>query len=268
MPADHLQIETPLPGLTLVRLNRPETMNALTIDMVDDINAAFAAIAKDTVCRVVIVTGAGRGFCSGQDMVVANRRNTTTPSTLPERLSRQERFAGMAAAIRACPQPVIAAVNGPAAGAGMAIALAADIRLCTPNAKFLVAAVRIGLSAGESGLSYHLPRLIGMSRAAEILLTGRPVDAAEADRIGLVNRVVEADDLIPAATGLAQQIIANSPFAVAHTKRMMWENIDADSLGKALDLENRTQILATSTEDYKEATRAFVEKRPPSFSGR
>ena len=104
--------------------------------------------------------------------------------------------------------------------------------------------------------------------AAEILLTGRPVDAAEAERIGLVNRVVEADDLVPAATAIAQHIIANSPFAVAHTKRMMWENVDADSLGKALDLENRTQILATSTEDYKEATRAFVEKRPPVFTGR
>jgi enoyl-CoA hydratase len=267
MASNHLLIEDPKPGLRVVRLNRPEVMNALVIEMVEEINATFAAIARDPSCRVVIITGSGRGFCSGQDMNVANQRNTTTPSTLPERLSRQERFSGMAAGIRACPQPVIAAVNGPAAGAGMAIALAADIRLCSPNAKFLVAAVKIGLSAGESGLSYHLPRLIGMSRAAEILLTGRPVDAAEAERIGLVNRVVESADLLPAATAIADQIIANSPFSVAHTKRMMWENVDADSLGKALDLENRTQILAGSTNDYKEATRAFVEKRPPNYTG-
>jgi enoyl-CoA hydratase len=266
--ADHLQIESPLPGLRVVRLNRPDVMNALTIEMVDDINATFAAIAKDAACRVVIITGAGRGFCSGQDMNVANRRNSVAPSTVPERLSRQERFGGMAAGIRACPQPVIAAVNGAAAGAGMAIALAADIRLCTPQAKFLVAAVKIGLSGGESGLSYHLPRLVGMSRAAEILLTGRPIDAAEAERIGLVSRVVESADLMPAATALAAQIIANSPFSTAHTKRMMWANVDADSLGTALDLENRTQILATLTDDYKEATQAFVEKRPPVYTGR
>jgi enoyl-CoA hydratase len=163
---------------------------------------------------------------------------------------------------------VIAGVNGVAAGAGMAIAMAADIRIAVTTARFLVASVRIGVTGGESGMSYNLPRLIGIGRAAEILMTGRPVEAAEAERIGMVNRVVAADALDQAVQEQAAALLANSPFSVTQTKRLMWRNLDAADLEAALDLEDRVQILASMTDDYKEALAAFAEKRPPKFSGR
>jgi len=166
------------------------------------------------------------------------------------------------------PQIVIAAVNGPCAGAGMALAMAADIRIASRDARFLNAAVRLGLSAGETGMSYMLPRLIGAARAFEILVTGRSVDAAEAERIGLVVSVTDSDDLVDEAVAMAGRIVLNSPFSISHTKRVFWENLHAPSFQAALELENRTQILASMTDDYKEATAAFTEKRPPQFKGR
>jgi enoyl-CoA hydratase len=187
---------------------------------------------------------------------------------LMERLFWQEQFAGMGERIRAMPQVVIAAVNGPCAGVGLAIALAADVRIIARSARFLVAAVRLGLTAGESGISYLLPRLIGASRAFDIMLTGRPVESDEAERIGLCALRVDDGNLLAEAEAYARRVLANSPFAVRHTKRVMWENLDAPSYRAALELENRSQILASMTEDYKEATAAFTEKRPPAFKGR
>ena len=254
-------------GIAVVTLNRPERLNALTRETVARLNATLDAIAADASCRAVILTGAGRGFCSGQDLAAANARKGDKASGVVEKLHWQEQFAGMGRRLRSMPQLVIAAVNGPAVGAGMAIALSADIRIATPGARFLVAAVRIGLSAGESGISYLLPRMIGMSRAFDILLTGRPVDAAEAERIGLVLRLAEPAALLDEAIGYARAVLVNSPYSVAHTKKLMWENLDA-SYEAAVGAENRTQILATMTEDYGEATAAFVEKRPPDFKGR
>ena len=165
------------------------------------------------------------------------------------------------------PKLVVAAVNGPAAGVGMALALSADVRIATPSARFLIASVRLGLSAGESGISYLLPRMIGASRAFDILLTGRPIEAAEAERIGLVLRLAEPGDLLAQAIGYAQTVLANSPYSVAQTKKLMWDNLDA-SFAIAIAAENRTQILGTMTRDYAEATAAFMEKRPPRFEGR
>jgi enoyl-CoA hydratase len=261
-------LERPITGVRIIRLNRPQVLNALTREMVSDINAALDEAALDVECRIVILIGAGKGFCSGQDMAAANTRNTVSPSGVVEKMYWQEQFAGMVRRIRALPQPVIAAVNGVAVGAGMAMALAADIRISSPTARFMIGSVRIGLSAGESGISYHLPRLIGAGRAFEIELTGRSIDSAEALTLGLVTRIVEADDLMAAALEQAQAILANSPFSVAQTKKLMWASLDAGTLDEAIDLENRTQILCTMTEDYKEATAAFMAKRPPSFTGR
>jgi enoyl-CoA hydratase len=173
----------------------------------------------------------------------------------------------MITAVRSVPQAVIAAVNGPAAGAGFAIALASDIRVASSSARFHVGAVRIGLSGGECGMSYLLPRHVGVARAAEILLTGRPVDAAEAERIGLVARVVADEDLAPAAHRIADAVAANSPYSTWMTKRAIWSNLDADFAG-AVELENRTQVLASLTGDSREAIEAFAEKRDPLFTGR
>lgn len=254
--------------IAVIRLNRPARLNALTREMVADLNGIFAAMAERRSVRAVILTGSGRGFCAGQDVAAADARNRTAPSGLVERYYWQEQFAGMVERIRAMPQTVIAAVNGPCAGVGMALALAADIRVASRSARFLNAAVRLGLTAGESGMSYFLPRLIGAARAYEILITGRAVDAEEAERIGLVARVADDAALFAEAEALARQILANSPFATEHTKRVVWQNVDAPSFAAAIELENRAQILASMTEDYKEATAAFTERRPPKFQGR
>ena len=165
-------------------------------------------------------------------------------------------------------KPVIAAVNGPAAGAGMGLALAADIRLASTTAKFNAAFIRIGLTGGDVGTSWMLPRLIGLGRAYEMLLTGRFVEAEEALRIGLVTQVTEGEELLPAALAVADLICGNSPFGVRMTKRVVQTNVDAPSLDVAIALENRNQVLAVQTEDMAEALNAFREKRPPVFTGR
>jgi len=261
-------LDWPAPQVARIHLNRPDRLNALLPEMVVQLRERLLALdAEVEGCRVVVLTGSGRGFCAGLDLVAAVERNGVATS-IPEHLRSQEHFAGMIQAIRSIRQPVIAAVNGPAAGAGMGLALAADIRLATPDAQFHVAAVKIGLSAGECGISYFLPRLIGAGRAFEVMLTGRPVKADEAERIGLVTRVVPDDELQGAALETAAAIIANSPFGIWMTKTLMYPNLDADSLDEAIALENRTQILAVTTGDSREAMSAFVDKRKPQYRGK
>jgi enoyl-CoA hydratase len=162
---------------------------------------------------------------------------------------------------------VIAAVNGAAVGAGMAMALASDLRLCARSGRFGVGAVRIGLSGAEMGLSYHLPRIVGMSAAADLMLTGRIVESDEAFRIGMVSDIVDDDALVPRSLERAQAIVANAPLGVRMTKRVMWANLDAPDLATALELENRTQVLTSIDEDAAEARAAFLERRPPRFRG-
>lgn len=260
-------LDRPEPGICVVTLNRPDRLNALTRETVAGFNAMLDMLAADADCRAVILTGAGRGFCSGQDLAASNARNQAVGSGVVEKLYWQEQFAGMGARIRGMPKVVIAAVNGAAVGAGMAIALSADVRIAAPTARFLVGAVRVGLTSGESGISYLLPRMIGASSAFDILLTGRLIEAEEAERIGLVRSISAAEKLLPDAITYARTILANSPYAVVHTKQLMWENLDAASYEAAVAAENRTQILGTMTRDYSEATAAFMQKRPPSFQG-
>ena len=268
MSDNGISLDQPAEAVTRITLDRPEVLNALNPEMVVALSDALDAAGAESSCRVVVITGAGRGFCSGQDMAAAAKRNAGAGPAAAEKLRGQQRFSGIIGRIRTIPQPVIAAVNGVAAGAGMAIAMAADIRIATTSARFLVASVRIGVTGGESGLSYNLPRLIGIGRAGEILMTGRPVLAEEAGRIGMVNRVVEPAELEQAVLDQAAALLANSPFSITQTKRLMWRNLDAADLASALELEDRTQILASMTDDYKEALAAFAEKRPPRFSGR
>lgn len=254
-------------GALLLTLRRPARLNAFTREMVREFNLELDSISSNRAVRAVVLSGEGRGFCAGQDVSAADSRNRSAPSSVTERLFWQEQFAGMARRLINLPQVVIAAVNGPCAGVGFALALAADIRIAASSARFLVAAVRLGLSAGESGISYLLPRLIGASRAFEIMLTGREISAEESLRIGLCAQVTEDARLLDAARDLTRTILANSPKSVAETKRLMWRNLDAPSLESAIELENRAQILASLTDDYKEATAAFTEKRAPRFSG-
>lgn len=265
---EDLLIDRPRPEIMRITFNRPERLNALTYDVVFALNDALDSLVDDTETRAVIITGNGRGFCSGQDMKAAAQRMEPGGSTVVTRYASQTRFGSMSQRMARAPQPIIAAVNGVAAGAGMAIALGADIRIGTPNTRFLIAAVKIALAAGESGISYWLPRWIGAARAFEIMLTGRPIESAEALELGLMTKCVDQDALQDAATAQAEAIMENAPFAVAQTKRIMRRNLDAASLDTALDVENPTQIVTNVTEDYIEAVTAFNEKRKPQFKGR
>ncbi|WP_420473623.1 enoyl-CoA hydratase/isomerase family protein [Noviherbaspirillum sp. ST9] len=269
MPASPLNVvERLADGLAIVRLNRPDRLNALSQEAVSALTATLDEIARDDSLRVVILTGEGRGFCAGWDLKSKLQGEDGGESGVSGLYGGQERFAGMIRRLREMGKVVIAAVNGVAVGAGLGLALAADIRLAARSASFHIGAIRIGLTAGECGISYHLPRLVGASRAFELMLTGRPVDAEEAARIGLVSAVADDASLIERARSMAGDILRNSPYSVRQTKRLMWANLEAPSLDAAIELENRAQVLALLTDDFAEASAAFAEKRPPRFTGR
>jgi len=270
---DDIQLDRRHEGIAVVTLNRPERLNALSQMTVRRLCATLDGLAADDAVRVLVLTGAGRGFCAGWDLASpltdATGAELTGPPSVADYCTGQELFAGMVRRLRSLGKVVIAAVNGVAVGAGFALTLGADMRIASRAAAFHVGAVRIGLTAGECGISYHLPRLIGASRAFEVMLTGRPIPAEEAERIGLVSRLVDdATDLLPQALALAEQVLRNSPYATRHTKQIMWANLDAGGLDAAIELENRAQVLALMTEDFKEASAAFVQKRAPVFGGR
>src|SRR3954471_14903979 len=250
------------PGVALLTLDRPERLNALNRELVEDLHMALDDVAADEHVRVVVLTGAGRGFCAGLDL-----KEPMTGDGVVGSLAAQERIASIMLKLHALPQPVIAAVHGAAAGGGLALALASDVRLAAPEARFNVAFVKLGLSGADMGVSHLLPRIVGLGHASELMLTGRLVGAEEAARIGLANRVTADGALLDEAGALAAEIAANTPFAIRMTKQVLGVNVDAQSLGAAIELENRTQILATQTGDFREAIMAFVEKRPPNYGG-
>jgi enoyl-CoA hydratase/carnithine racemase len=252
-------------GVVLMTLNRPDRMNAITFQMFDEMHAFCDELIADDDARALVITGAGRGFCAGLDLDEAYTLADMSPH---EMMLGQQRWAGAFAKFHELPQPVIAAVNGPAAGGGLGFALVADIRLASPAARFNAAFVRIGLSAGDVGVSWSLPRVVGLGRAAEIMLTGRFVEAEEAERIGLVNRVVPAEQLLEEAFEVAALIARNSPFGVTLTKRVLNANVDAGSLSQAIELENRGQTLSTRGADFIEALSSFRDKRAPQFTAR
>ncbi len=242
------------PRVGLVTLNRPEQLNALNVAMLDDFRELFAVLSQDDALRVLIITGAGRGFCAGADLNDAVVHKDTTAFADPENFLRlvQERYAALILGLRRIPQPVIAAVNGVAAGGGFSMALACDIRVAAPEASFVASFANLGLSGGELGTSYLLPRLIGVARSSEILYTGRKVKADEAERMGLVNQVVPRDALLEAALSYARPMIAKNVGALKLTKRVLDQNIDAPSLEAAVNLENRNQtIMVFSGEFFK-----------------
>jgi len=260
-----LLLKSPADGVVLVTLNRPDRFNAMTVTMFDELESVARAMDDDRDVRVLILTGAGKAFCAGYDLDEADELPSLGALGM---LDRQERAARAVGAVRGIPVPVIAAVNGPAAGGGMSLALMADIRLGSPSAKFNAAFVRIGLSAGDLGVSWMLPRLIGPSAAAEIGFTGRMVGAEEAERLGLLNRVTGPDDLLDQTLAMAKQICANSPGGVRISKRALQANMEVTSFAAALELENRGQALLTRCDDMTVALEAFKATRAPNFSGR
>jgi enoyl-CoA hydratase len=247
-----LILERPSDGVVVVRLNRPERLNAINETMQTELTAALADFTTDRSVRAVVLTGAGRGFCAGIDMRDFGPDVPDADAPALDRLRFQERMAALAQAVRVLPQPVIAAVNGPCVGAGFALCLAADIRISSTGASFGNAAILLGLSGAEMGMSYHLPRIVGTSVASDWMLTGRTVSAAEADRRGLVSEVVEPDRLGERAVELATQIAGLAPLGVELTKRALQVNTDAPNLNAALELENRNQVITHATDEAAE----------------
>jgi len=263
---DTVRIDHPQDGVTRLTLSRPERLNALNETLVRELHAALADIAADRGCRVVVLTGAGRGFCAGIDLSgYGNAPGHQPKDRVQDTFATQTHIASLVPRLRSLPQPVISAVNGPAAGGGLALALASDIRIAAASARFNVAFVRLGISGCDIGVSWLLPRLIGASRAWEMMLTGRLLDAREADRIGLVLKVVDDDELQSAALETAALIVANSPWGIRMTKEVMWSQLEIGSLQAGIDLENRTQVLSSGTGEMQEAISAFLEKRVPNF---
>lgn len=247
-------------GVTTVTLNRPDALNSLTVPMKEALLAAFQAIAGRRETRAVVLTGAGRAFCAGQDL-----RERLQPDAAPLGAEVRERYNPIIRAMRGLDQPIVAAINGVAAGAGASLAMAADIRIAADTASIALAFGRVGL-VPDSGATWFLPRLVGATRAAELALLNDPVGAADAVRLGLVGRVVPADQLETAAREIAERLAAGAPRAVALTKRALAAAWNRD-LDAALEEEAELQDVAGRTKDHAEGMAAFLEKRPPRFTG-
>lgn len=272
----HIERQTTDDDIAIVTIARPERRNALSNRTLDELHGVIDDIAADPAVRVVILTGAGVGFCAGADMKAGPEDMAGLDTPLGKLLERtqgqiartfmsQELMASLFEKIHRLRQPVIAAVNGAAHGGGFALALACDIRFASESASFGAVFIKRGVSACDMGTSYHLPRLVGASRSAELLLTGRVFDAAEAQAMGLVLDVVPDDAVVERALVTARQIAANGPLAVWMTKETMWQTVDAPSLRHALDIENRTQIMCTGTGELTRAFEAFREGREPEW---
>jgi enoyl-CoA hydratase len=262
-----VEVTSPRDGIALVTLNRPDKLNAMTSEMVQHLHDALESISRNRDVRVVVLTGAGRGFCAGLDLGgYGDAPGFEWHGAMEKGLAVQKHIASLIPRLRSLPQPVIAAVNGAASGGGFALVLGSDIRLCAHSAKFNAAFIRIGLSACDIGTSWLLPRLIGASRAQELMLTGRLIGSDEAARIGLVVESFPDDVLLDAAFAKAEEIMQNTPIGVALTKEGMWSALEIPGLQAAIDLENRQQIMATFSDDAREMRRARQEGRPPLFN--
>lgn len=260
-------VERPQEHVAVITMNRPERMNAMSFDLVVPLRDAIESVGRDNDTWAVVLTGAGRAFCAGADLEDAGVPPGIDGLGLAAISVRaMEYLSDLVLALRAMPQPVIAAVNGPAIGGGMCLSLGADIRIAARSARFRAAGISNGLTANELGISFLLPRAIGSSRAFEILLTGRDVDADEAERIGLVSSVVDDEDLLGECLSVAGRICGHSTVGTELTKQVLWSALEVNSLEAAINLENRSQLhVRLMTDNFAEAIRARRERRPPHF---
>ena len=265
-------------GISIVTFNRPDSLNALSIQLLEEFNKVLDYLEWNFDCRVLIITGSGRAFSAGTDLKEGpSLKSAKSPEkyrhlqVLNMRDPIKTNFMGQKWAantiikMRRISQPIIAAVNGAAAGGGFAIVMAADIRIASTEAKFNNAFIKLGFSGCDFGSSYFLPRLIGLSRASELLYTGRFFDAAEAEKIGFVSKVVPQEKLMNAAQELAEELLTKSPLGLRTTKEVINLSIDAPSLEAAVLLENRNQVITGNTKDLMEGVTAFFEKRKPKY---
>src|SRR5690348_13835580 len=252
-----------------VTFNRPDSLNALNTTLVDELLDYFEALYFDREVRVVVLRGAGRAYCAGLDLKESGRRRNTTsssPSGPSAGLDSQRRISEIVMRMRRCPQPIISLVHGPACGGGFAFALASDVSIAGASARMNAAFIRIGLSACDIGVSYFLPRLVGVSVASELMLTGRFITAERALRVGLVSEVVPDERLADAVRPYLDEMLTTSPLGLRLTKECLNMSIDAPSLEAAIAMEDRNQILCAQTNDVREGMVAFLEKREPVYT--
>ncbi len=248
-----VEITRTTPAISTITLNRPERLNAMSFELVAELHTALDTVAADTDCKVVVLTGAGRGFCAGLDL----REHGAVPAPgehprINKAIDGQAFMSNLTVHLRQTPQVVVAAVNGVAFGGGLAIASACDVRIAGESARFCSAFIRTGLTGTDIGISYLLPQLIGVSRAADLIYSGREIDAATAERMGLVSQVVPDDGLQEAALAYAEMVAAHSHTGLTLTKEVLWHNVDASSLPAAIAMENRNQSLAMHSPEVRE----------------
>jgi enoyl-CoA hydratase/carnithine racemase len=246
-------------------LNRPQSLNAISVKMVEELNAYFGGLYHDRDTRIVVMRGAGRAFCAGLDIKESREGQGSVP--FGGGFGFQGWLADVYIKMRRCPQPIVALVQGAASGGGFAFALAADIRIAGESARMNAAFIRLGLSACDMGVSYFLPRLVGTSIASELMLTGRFIDAHRALATGLVSEIVADDRLESAVAPYIEEMLTTSPIGLRMTKEGLSLAADAPSLEAAMAIENRNQILCARSEDFQEGMRAFLEKRKPVYKG-
>lgn len=247
-------------------LNRPDSLNALNRRMVDELLDYFGALYWDKSVRIVVMRGAGKAYCAGLDL--KERDNSAGPNTPANGLTRQRQISEIVMRMRRCPQAIVSLVHGPACGGGFALALASDIRIAGASARMNAAFIRVGLSACDIGVSYFLPRLVGVSVASELMLTGRFINADRALRVGLVSDVVPDDKMEETAAPYIDEMLTTSPLGLRMTKECLNMSVDAGSLEAAVAMEDRNQILCAQTGDFQEGVRAFLEKRRPAYQDR
>jgi len=264
MDAQPELLETIDDGIATLTFNRPERMNALSTPIMEGLLHGLPRLAGDPAVRVIVLTGAGRAFCAGGD--VKSMAEGGEQRSAAEATARLRSHMEVSRILHELPKPTIAMVNGPAAGAGLALALACDLRIAGASARLVTAFVRVGFS-GDFGGSYFLTKLVGTAKARELYFTGRPVDANEALSLGLVNRVVADEELRDTTMELARSLAHGPTIALSLMKRNM-NCAESDGLAELLDMEAAHQVQTGRTEDHREAARAFVEKRAPVFVGR
>jgi enoyl-CoA hydratase/carnithine racemase len=269
MSGTEILLTTPVDGVRQITLNRPDRLNTMNHALVSALHRALDEVGADRDCRAVVLTGAGRAFCAGLDLGgYGDPEREETLGVPLAALDRQREIADLTQRLHDLPHPVIAAVNGPAAGGGLGLVLASDIRISTPEAVFAVSFIRAGYSACDIGVSWLLPRIVGAGRAHELMLTGRRFTAEEAERAGMLADVVAPESLLERALQKAKEIQRNAPGSVSLTKQGMWAALEMPALATAIEFENRQQVITAMTEDSAEARAAFLEKRTPRYRHR
>jgi enoyl-CoA hydratase/carnithine racemase len=252
------------PGIDIVSLNRPEALNAVTPTMIAELTSYLTSLHDKLQTRVVLLRANGRAFCAGAEL--GSEAFATPGDGRPQRqLLMQQRYSGVIRLMRSCPQPIVALIQGAACGAGFSLALASDVRFGSPQARMNAAYIRVGVGGCDMGSGYLLPRLVGLSVASELLLSGRFIGAERARAVGLVSDVVPEDQLLETGLAFAADLMRAAPMGLRLTKQTLNALIDAPSLETALAMEDRQQVILLETGDHREAVAAFREKRPPVY---